>query len=178
MADVEVRALAPEEDAAPEAEKPAAEPGPKRVTSDTGRPEWCKPFPPGFQIPKGKRPIFMRFRGSWTETPHLGDRYCVCWGITVGEEYTADKRADERGARSIPERAKLSLRLIASDKDAMMMAVDHTKAVPEADPDIFWEQIGLKCRTLLVNVFIQTHSLNVDERRDFYENCIEVRDAV
>lgn len=178
MADVEVKALAPEEDAAPEAEKPAAELGPKRVTSDTGRPAWCKPFPPGFQVPKGKSLVFMRFRGDWTETPHLGDRYCVCWGITVGEEYMADKRADERGTRAIPERAKLGIRFIATAESSTLIPVDASKSVAEADVDLFWEQIGLKCRTLITNTFIQTHSLSEAQRRDFFENCIEVRAAV
>jgi hypothetical protein len=179
MADNEVNALAPEEDS--ETSSPEIvvdDPQLKKVTSSEGRPAWCKPFPPKFQIPKGKSPVFMRFRGEWTETPHLGERQCVCWGITVGEEYIADKRADERGTRAIPERAKLGIRFIAAGEDKTLLPVDAIKSVPEADVDIFWEQIGLKCRTLLINTFIQTHSLSEEQRRDFFENCIEVRAAV
>ena len=174
MGDVEVRALAPEEDVA---EQPGTADQPKRVTDTAGRPAWCKPFPPNFQVPKGKSLVFMRFRAEWTETPHLGERQCVCWGITVGEEYIADKRADERGTRAIPERAKLGIRLVATGDAATLLPVDASKSVAEADVDIFWEQIGLKCRTLLTNSFIQTHSLSEDQRRDFFENCIEVRSA-
>jgi hypothetical protein len=177
MPDVEVKALAPEEDDAPVVE-PTEEPTPKLVTSAAGRPSWCKPFPANFQVPKGKSVVFMRFRGDWTETPHLGDRQCVCWGISVGEEYAADKRADERGSRSIPEKAKLSIRLVAAAADETLLAVDLSKATPAADTDIFWEQIGLKCRTLIINAFVQTHSLSEAQRRDFFENCIEVRAGI
>ena len=157
----------------------SAEPGQiPRVTGTAGRPAWCKPFPQGFQVPKGKRPVFMRFRAEWTDTPHLGEAQCVCWGINVLEEHTADKRADEGGLRVVHERAKLSVRLVARADQSTLLPADYTKEVREADPDIFWEQVGLKCRSLIVNTFLQTHSLSPEERRDFFENCIEVRDAV
>lgn len=175
--ELNVTALAPEDG---DSETKTAEPtkGSFKKTDTSGRPTWCKPFPNNFQIPRGKKPIFVRFRADWTDTPHLGERQCVCWGLTVGEEYIADKRSDDSGSRALHERTKLSIRLIGSSETDTLVPVDPTKSVREADVDIFWEQIGLKCRTLLTNVFIQTHSLNADERRDFFENCIEVRDAV
>ncbi len=160
------------------AKQPAVEGAMPKVTNTSGRPVWCKPFPKGFQIPKGKRPVFMRFRAEWTDTPHLGEAQCVCWGITVGEEHAADKRADDSGMRVVHERAKMSLRMVARAEQSELFPVDHTKECREADPDIFWEQIGLKCRALIVRVFLETHSLTAEERRDFFENCIEIRDAV
>ena len=81
-------------------------------------------------------------------------------GLFVGDEYAAGWS----GGEALPTQ--------------IILFLGNLWDFAEADPDVFWEQIGLKCRTLLVNVFIQTHSLNADERRDFYENCIEVRDAV
>lgn len=175
MSEVAVTVMPPEEDEPSDVEQPGAT---KKVTNPAGKPDWCKAFPAGFQVPKGKRPIFLRFRAEWTDAPHLGERQCVCWGITVGEEHIADKRADDTGSRAIPERAKLSIRLIAAGADTALLPVDQTKLNRDADPDLFWEQIGLKCRTLLTNLFIQTHSLSPEERRDFFENCVEVRDAV
>lgn len=149
-----------------------------RVTNTAGKPDWCKPFPPNFKIPKGKRPVFIRFRAGWTEIPDMGERQCVCWGITVGEEHIADKRAEDSGTRAVHERAKLSVRLISHGGNDTLVPVDHSKSERDADVDIFWEQIGLKCRTLITQVFLQTHSLSAEERRDFFENCIEVRDAI
>lgn len=172
MSDTQVQALAPEDNTEPQ-EVPAPN-QPKRVTDPGGAPSWCKAFPPNAQIPKGKRPIFLRLRAAWTETPHLGDRHCVCWGINVREEHIADKRAEDSGSRSIAERAKLTIRWVALDNEPSLHPVN-----PETrELEDFWDAIGLKCRTLITNMFVQTHSLNEEERRDFFENCVEVRDAV
>ena len=171
-----VTVLAPEDEPEEEAKQPATVQGMK-ATGAAGRPEWCKPFPPGFAVPRGKQPIFVRLRAEWTETPHLGERQCVMWGITVREEHMADKRAEDSGSRVMYERAKLSIRLVAAAEHEALLPVDNSKAVPDADPDIFWEQIGMKGRNLLVNLFVQTHSLDAEERRDFFENCVEVRAA-
>lgn len=173
----EVKALEPEVEEQGGAAEEKAEELP-RVTNTSGRPEWCKPFPKNFQVPKGKRPVFMRFRAAWTDRPDMGEFQCVCWGITVGEEHVADRRAEDSGTRAIHERAKLSVRLIARGEDAALLAVDPTKSERGADLDIFWEHIGLKCRSLITQAFLRTHSLDAEERRDFLEHCIEVRDAV
>lgn len=178
MEEIKVKALEPEttEEAEPVVTKDQKS-GFKKV-GVSGRPEWCKAFPPGFQIPKGKRPIFMRFRPEWTDAPHLGEFQCVTWGITVGEEHIADRRADDSGSRAIHERAKLSIRLLCTGESPTLLAADASKSVPEADVDLFWENLGVKCRTILTQVYIHTHSLDEAERRDFFENCVEVRDAV
>ena len=172
--EAKVTVLAPEDDPAPDEQQTHKG---MKVAGSAGKPDWCKPFPPGFVVPRGKQPIFVRLRAEWTETPHLGERQCVMWGITVREEHMADKRAEDSGSRVMYERAKLSIRLIAAAEHATLMPVDNSKSVPDADPDIFWEQIGMKGRNLLVNLFVQTHSLDAEERRDFFENCVEVRAA-
>lgn len=148
------------------------------VTRTSGLPPWCKPFPQGFQVPKGKSLLVMRFRAEWTETPHLGERQCVCWGISVREEYLADKRADDSGSRALHEKAKISIRLIAAGDDPTLVPVDPTKGNRAADVDLFWEQIGLRCRSLITHAFINANSLDAVQRRDFYENCVAAVDAV
>lgn len=175
----EVRALAPEISDVDGEESEANKKGPiPQVTNTSGRPSWCKPFPPNHRIPKGKAPVFMRFRAHLTETPDMGERQCVLWNISVGEELIADKRADDSGTRAIHERAKLSIRLISHAGMETLVPVDPGKGDRDADVDVFWEQIGLKCRGLIIQAFLQTHSLSEEDRRDFLENCIEVRAAV
>ena len=179
MSKQQVKALEPQVREVDEGE-PTAPPQVREGSNPRGNlPEWLKPFPPGFRIPKGKRLLCMRFRKEWTDRPDLGERQCVCWQITVGEERICDKRADSLGSGAINERAKISIRLIdAGENEPTLVAVNPDKSDPQADADIFWEQIGLKCRAIIADNFLRTHSLSQEERADFFEHCIKVLEAV
>lgn len=153
----------------PDGEQSKPESQPKTVK---GVPGWC-PVPAGFTVPKGKRPVFMRFRAEWTDDPSLGDRTCVAWTLSVNDERLANKRAIALGQETaLAELSKQMVRVIDGN------TIDWTGAVPGADLDRFWDKIGAKCRQLIINTYLQTHNLDEKERADFFANCIEVMEGV
>lgn len=137
-----------------------------------GVPGWC-PVPSGFVVPRGKRPVFMRFRAAWTDDPTLGDRTCVLWSLSVNDERLANKRALAQGQETaLGELSKQMVRVIDG------MFVDWSGANSAADLDRFWDKIGAKCRQLVMNTYLKTHNLDEAERADFFGNCIEVMEGV
>jgi hypothetical protein len=154
---------APEEEPEkPFADLPDARPG--------GAPGWVK-IPEGFTFPRGRQVAFLRFRGTWTDTPDKGERQCILWALTDADEKMALSRAQGDVNRAANELAK-----------QMVRALDGHVADWSGNPgvgniDQWWNEIGGRCRGMLVRIFTQLHVLNTEERKDFFEHCIELRTA-
>jgi hypothetical protein len=151
-------------------------------------PAWVK-LPPGFVFPRGKQIIFMRFKAIHTDTPWKGEpvpgpdgegfevdqngkpvlyRQCVCWPINTADKKLALGRAQRDPNRAADELAKQMVRV--HDGVEADWAVVRTNGV-----EMFWNELGEKCRGLLLRIFTQLHVLDTDGTRDFLQNCIEVR---
>lgn len=134
-----------------------------------GLPEWAG-LPPGFQAPPGFEVGFMRFRSGWTTAPHKGDRTIVVWSLTAKEEALALKRCGGDSSITLNELSKQMIRVIDG------VPVNWNTGGREIE--LFWNEVGAKCRQLLINYYVKTHSLTGEETLDFFANCIAVRSVV
>lgn len=134
-------------------------------------PEWAK-VPSGLALPPGKQIGFMMFKAEWTDRPHGGDRVIVMWGLTVADERLA--RAATRGdsTRSYEELAKRMIRSVDGHR------ADWTGKQGPGSINRFWDEVGPKCRPLIINAYLKTHSLGAEETADFFLNCCAYRSAV
>lgn len=137
-------------------------------TAPSGIPDWC-PVPAGFAPPIGRKPIFVRLRAEWTDNPHVGDRTLIMWTLSSREEKIGFERGQGQPTSAIQEMAKMTIRVIDGSK------VDPSR---KQLVDQFWQDIGPGCRQMLTNLYLKTHSLNEDQRKDFFANCIAVGSAV
>lgn len=134
-------------------------------------PSWVK-LPEGFSIPKGAQVIFVRFRANWTTIPSKGDQVAVLWTLSIKEESLAMKRSAGDMLRGIDELAKQMVRVINGKN------TDWSGTDPDADIDLWWDEVGPKCRNMLHRVYTQLHNLTDQETDDFFENCVVVKTAV
>lgn len=137
-------------------------------------PEWVS-FPPGFRIPPGREVAFLMFRSKWTDRPEKGDRWCMLWSLSDADEKLAIKRTRGEAGRSLSELSKGCIRVIDGKR------ADWTQTgTPETSysVDRFWDEIGPKCRQMISNHYIKTHSLSKEEQADFLESCLFIRKAV
>lgn len=157
----------------PDGKKPAPEYDPEvdDDPADSNIPSWAS-LPPDdsgkpFAFPPDMPDIcFMLFKGAWTRKPSKGDRWCVLWPLTDNEEKLASKRVQD-SKRTIAEMSKQMIRVIDGERaDWGNGSVDR-----------FWNDIGPKCRLLIQNYYMKTHSLDVVETADFFANCMRVVSA-
>lgn len=134
-------------------------------------PAWVQ-IPPDLVFPKGKVVGFLRFKAKWTDSPQLGDRNIILWGLTDADEKLAIQAARGESGRTITEMAKRTIRAIDGKR------ADWTGKTPAGNVNKFWNEIGPKCRPLIVNAYWKTHSLTVEETADFLVDCIAFRDVV
>ncbi len=136
-----------------EAEAPAANPGTP--------PEWAD-VPTNLVFPtSGKRVYYMRFPSDWTEDGQ--EHQCVLWGLTYNDEKLALVRCKAEPMRTVAEHARQMLR-----------AVDGAKAnwtMRPSNVDTFWEDIGSRCRSMIVNHYLSTHSFTQEEKVRFFTEC-------
>lgn len=182
------------EDDEPEKEEPEA----KRAVFDIpdaapgGLPPWVL-VPDGFRFPRGKSLIFTRFKSSWTDTPWKGEpiidpktgkpyvehrpdgsekvilwRQCVCWQLSVGDKRLAIGRSMGDFQRAADEMTRQMIRIADGNR------IDWTEG---GYVEVFWNEIGERCRGLLNRIFNRLHVLDVESTADFLQNCIEVRSS-
>ena len=178
--------MSPEEEAAAEAETYAAAEPEKTKTADPLAakaddppdpnviPDWVE-FPQGFKIPPHKQVAFLKFRAKWTERPDKGDRWCMLWSLSDAEEKLAIKRTRGEHARTLAEFSKQMIRLIDGKRVDWSGSADMQAT--HMNIDRFWDDIGGKCRSLIQNYYVKTHSLDMAEQADFFVNCLHVRTA-
>ena len=166
-----------EEGEAPPKPRPAAV---ARVDGDV--PDWVV-FPDDFRLPKGEQVAFIRFRKEWCKgsAAHKGDRGCIVYPITSAEEKLAAKRA--RGVQELvlSELTKQSIRAVMDNvgtPDAVATAADWSGVVPAGNIDRFFDEVGPKCRPLVINVYARLHTLTQEEGLRFFAECLCIRSAV
>ena len=135
---------------------------------DSAFPAWVK-IPEGFKPPKGRQIVAMRFRASWTDTPRKGDRQCIVWSLSEGDEKNAVKRTRGESALAMNELSKQMIRVVDGH------VVDWSGSEPDADINTFWNEIGARCRQLIKNTYGKMHTLEPSEIVDFFYNCQAVR---
>lgn len=161
----------PEDDLDPEAAEEAP-PKPALPVSDGDEPpEWAV-VPANLKVPKGRQVIFLRFPPGLTNNPSKGERQCIIWSLTDGEEKMANDRTGGSAARAAAEFTKQMIRAVDG------IVVDWSKPKGPGSIDEFYREIGPKCRNLLMRVYTQLHLASEDETRDFFESCVAVRTAV
>jgi len=132
-------------------------------------------IPPGFivptdlRIPKGAQVMFLTFPASMTATPLKGDRQCIVWSMTDGEEKIANDRCEGKSNRAPAEFTKQMIRAIDGAR------VDWSKTRGAGSIEEFWREVGPKCRNLLMRLYSQIHLASDEESRNFFENCVAVR---
>lgn len=156
-------------------------------------------LPDGFVFPRGRTAIFIKFKADWTDTPwkgvpmidartgknyteeipgvdEKGDattetrdvlwRQCICWPMNIGDKKLAIGRSQGDANRLVDELTKQMLRAV--DGEACDWGI-------EGPQEIFWNEIGERCRGLLNRMFNKLHILQQEEMHDFLSNCIETR---
>jgi hypothetical protein len=159
-------AVKPESEVA--AEDPAIiEVGPQDTGEDLD--DWASAaLPHDLKIPMGRTVVIMRFRAEWTDTVHKGDRTCVLWNLSVGDGKLANLRGADNGFNTMIERAKQMVRAV----DGNVVVWD--RACP-GNIKTWWEEIGEKCRNLIVAHYTKSHSLSMPEKLDFFAHCVVAR---
>lgn len=153
-----------------------------------GAPPWVL-LPTGLKFPRGKQVLFVKFKSSWTDAPWKGEsivdaatgetevdangkevlyRQCIIWPINTADKKLAYGRAQRDPNRAADELAKQMMR--AHDGIECDWGVVRANGV-----EAFWNELGEKCRGLLLRIFTQLHVLDTSSTSDFLTNCIEVR---
>lgn len=152
-----------------------------------GAPGWVR-LPSGLRFPRGRQVMFIRYPSIWTDTPGMGQtmpdaeahemagkdalwRQCICWPLSVGDQKLAVGRAMGDGNRISDELTKQMIRAIDGHE------VDWSGMPGPGNIDVWWDQIGGRCRGLLNKIFAQLHILSRQELQLFFERCIAVRSA-
>jgi hypothetical protein len=131
-------------------------------------PEWVKE-PVGLKYPSGGRQAtYVQFRAAWTDCPEKGDRQCILWNLSEADEKLALKRTRGESLRTIDELTKQMIRVVDGVKA-------NWTGVGPGSVDVFWNDIGAKCRQQLKNLYAKTHMFSAEDAVDFFTNCIAVR---
>lgn len=134
-------------------------------------PEWADgALDPDLKIPPDTQVTFIRFKAEWTRRKSKGDRIIVVWPITVKEEKIAYKRSRGDSSEVVDQLTMMAIRCI-----------DGQKVTPERhamDCGQLWMDLGVACVQMLRNWYARTHSLPMEQKMDFFGNCIVVRSAV
>ena len=169
MEDRKLSAFATEEESVPDETEEAAPPPPQLPAASGGDvPEWVL-VPKDLKVPRGRQVVFIRIRAAWTDTPEKGERQCICWTLSDGDEKLATDRCNGQSGRASSEYTKQMLRAV----DGCMASWMRARGPGAIDE--FWSEIGSKGRNLLMRTYTKLHLADDDEVRDFFENCIAVR---
>ncbi len=158
-----------QEEEGPEAQlRPSKDPMVLPEPTSNEIPEWAK-VPAGMKFPKGKQVIFMRFRPSMTDTPSKGERQAIIWSNSIGYQKLAYARADKDPNKMSEQLAKQTIRSVDG------MRVDWSGEMTSANIDVWWDEVGPKCRGIIDKLYMQLHYASREEAVDFFENCVAVR---
>ena len=128
--------------------------------------------PSSLVIPPWKQIGYFMFRPGLTERPDLGDRTCVTWQLSVADERLAKQRTRGDSSRTYEELAKQTIRCMDGVK------ADWTGKGGKGNVARFWEEIGPKARTFIINSYLQTHTPTAAETEDFFLNCTTYKTSV
>ncbi len=137
-------------------------------TDPNALPDWAL-VPSSLKVPSGRVLHALRLRAEWTDTPAKGERQCLLWVMSVGDQRIALQRANGDANRVSDEICKQVIRVIDG------VPVDRTGALGPGNIEQWWEEIGAKCRTLIERYVLKLSHLSQEEAADFFENCVAVR---
>lgn len=180
---VQAYRAAPGAEDAPEGEEGAAnvgdDPVATTVTADQVEkgdiPDWVVfPNDGHFKIPQGEDLLILRFRAQWVKggARHKGDRVCIMWAISAAEEKVAIMRARGEQGLVLRELAKQAVRSVDAH------TADWTGTRPGGNVDRFFDEIGPKCRPIVVTCYNKLHSMSSEDLVDFFNECFVSRNAV
>ncbi len=134
-------------------------------------PPWVKlPEEKNFKMPgKGRLVWFMRFRARLTDAPHKGERQCILWSLTEEDEKIAITRTWGNNALIPAEMGKMMIRAVDG------RAVNWDGNPTPASGKHFWREIGAAYRQMIINNYLMTHTLKLEDRVDFFDDCLAVR---
>ena len=146
-------------------------------------PEWALPLPPEVVLPKARQIYVMRFRAKLTDTPKLGDRYCILWGLSEADEKLALKRTRGDSSMTMNEMSKQMIRVLGFIRTSADGKERAEGEAPEwtsgaSNLNSFWNAIGGKYRPQVKNAYMKMHTMEPGEIVDFFTNCVAVRTVV
>lgn len=141
------------------------------LQEDRPLPDWVV-LPSDFAPPKGRVLGHLLFRSQFTDYPEKGDRQCTVWNLTSADEKLALRRTRGEAVRTLAELSKQMVRAIDGCK------VDWTGRTGPGNVEIFWDELGARCREQIQNYYIKTHTMSASEQADFFANCIDIRTAM
>jgi hypothetical protein len=141
------------------------EPGP-----DKPLPDWAV-LPEGIRAPEGWQVWFVRFPAKMTNYPKKGDRTCVLWNLSVADEKLASRKARGDSTRIIDELTQQMIRVVDG------VRADWTGAKGPGSIELFWNEVGAKCRHQLKALYVRTHTMSPEENADFFVSGVAVRTA-
>ena len=130
------------------------------------------PVPPDLAFPPWKQIGYFLFKPGLTERPDLGNRTCVTWGLSVADERLSKQAARGDSSRTYEELAKRTIRVLDG------VRADWTGKGGRGSVNRFWEEIGPKARSFIINAYMQTHTPTAEETADFFVNCTTYRTSV
>lgn len=157
-------------------------------------PSWAL-LPEGLKAPRGRAVFFARFPSPWTDTPREGvpwgaltelemldfkrfgipapelGRQCIFWALSIGDQKIALGRANGDPNRFNSELAKQMIRSVDGE------IVDRSGVGTSGNLEIWWNQIGERCRSELTRACLRIHSLTAGERAVFFAHCVASRTA-
>jgi hypothetical protein len=146
-----------------------------------GAPAWVV-LPAGLRVPRGRQVYFVRFPAEWTSTPKRGIRcrdqapddpslwrQAICWDMSIGDQKLALQRAAGDPNRQIDEFSKQMVRAVDGE------LVDWSGMPGAGCVDLWWEDLGARCRNAMHRIFNRLHVLSKEEMARFFESCIAVR---
>ena len=128
-------------------------------------PPWAK-VPTDLVFPHSLSPLYVLFRAEWTYAPKKGDRQCILWPLSDADEFQAAQRSANFPTRAFAEQVKGTIRAVDGYK------ADWTGRNSPGSIDVFWREIGMKCRGMLDSLFVKMHVLGPQEQADFFESCV------
>jgi hypothetical protein len=137
-------------------------------------------LPPGWKAPKGRQLVFVRFPAEWTDTPEKGVeiggedglwRLAIITALSLADKRIALERSMQKPERVGDDLCRQMLRCVDG------LAADWSGARTPGSVEIWYNEIGEKCRAELQRIYMNLHQLDAEERTRFFTNCIEVRSA-
>ena len=135
-------------------------------------PEWVVVPPNLPKVAPGTLVSAMLFESDVCANPVAGDHHCLLWTLTDKEQGLAYKRTNGVSERAIMELAKGAIRSCDGHKVQWPPGCGIA-----GDIGAFWEAIGAKGRSMLVEWYVNTHAYTKEERVRFFGRCIATKRA-
>jgi hypothetical protein len=140
---------------------PTTEPGAPRKIPDFAKGK----IPKDLVFPRGIDAWFIEIPAHLTHARHKGNRVCILWELTEGDEKLAYGRSMQDPSRAVGELAKQMIRAFDGHKT-------DWSGTGLGNVDQFWREIGPKGRNLLTMLHARINVMQAEDLKDFFENRI------